>query len=52
MKEFLQRLKKYSQASYRILLFLAAVLIIANLMPRERKLDMNIVKANRGAMKC
>ncbi|GAF03099.1 HD family phosphohydrolase [Saccharicrinis fermentans] len=37
MKEFLQRLKKYSQASYRILLFLAAVLIIANLMPRERK---------------
>ncbi|MGQ1788503.1 MULTISPECIES: HD family phosphohydrolase [unclassified Saccharicrinis] len=38
MKEFVQRLKKYSQASYRILLFLAAVLIIANLMPRERKL--------------
>ena len=37
MKVFLQRLKKYSQALYRILLFLAAVLIISNLMPRERK---------------
>ena len=37
MKEFFQRLKEYSHASYRVLLFLAAVLIIANLMPRERK---------------
>ncbi len=37
MKEFLKRLKKYSQASYRVLLFLVAVFIISNLLPRERK---------------
>ncbi|WP_066628528.1 HD family phosphohydrolase [Labilibacter marinus] len=37
MKDFFQRFKKYSHASYRVLLFLVAVAIIANLMPRERK---------------
>ncbi len=37
MKNFILNLKKYSQASYRILLFLVAVFIISNLMPREGK---------------
>ncbi|TLX74093.1 HDIG domain-containing protein [Labilibacter sediminis] len=37
MKQFLHKLKRYSQATYRVLLFLAAVVIIANLLPREGK---------------
>ncbi len=37
MNNFLSALKKYSQKIYRILLFLVAVFIISNLMPREGK---------------
>ncbi|SMO78640.1 hypothetical protein SAMN06265379_107166 [Saccharicrinis carchari] len=37
MNKYIQRLKKYSQASYRILLFVAAAVIISTLMPRESK---------------
>ncbi len=44
MKKFLQDFKKYSQATYRILLFLAAVVLIANLMPREGKFQYEFKK--------
>lgn len=37
MKTYIERLKKYSAASYRVLLFIAAAVIISSLMPRERK---------------
>ncbi len=37
MKSFFSVLKKYSQKFYRVLLFLAAVFIISNLLPREGK---------------
>ncbi len=36
MKEFLHSFKKYSKATYRVLLFLAATALIAYLLPRER----------------
>jgi len=44
MKNILINLKKYSQSSYRILLFLVAAFIISNLMPREGKFRYEIKK--------
>ncbi len=44
MKNFLQDFKKYSLATYRILLFLAAIILIANLMPREGKFQYEFKK--------
>ncbi|MCW3804193.1 HD family phosphohydrolase [Plebeiibacterium marinum] len=44
MKNFLYKLKRYSQTTYRILLFLAAVFLIANLMPREGKFQYEFKK--------
>ncbi len=37
MRKFTIKLKRYSQATYRVLMFLAAVLVISNLLPREGK---------------
>ncbi len=44
MKNFLHKLKKYSQSTYRILLFLVVVFIISNLMPREGKFSYEFKK--------
>ncbi len=44
MKNFLHNFKKYSLATYRILLFLAAIILIANLMPREGKFQYEFKK--------